>query len=66
MSNKRNRLLPHNRVKAIAEELAGFLLTHVIDELGEFYFDDRPPPPPAVDATREPPAVDATREPAPL
>lgn len=38
MSKKRSQLLPQNRVKAIAEELAGFILTHVLDEFGEFHY----------------------------
>jgi hypothetical protein len=41
MSRKRNQLLPKNRVKAIAEELAGFILTHVVDEFGEFHYVEK-------------------------
>ena len=41
MSRKGNQLLPENRVKAIAEEVAGFILTHVVDEFGEFYYVEK-------------------------
>ena len=37
----RDRLLPQQRVLAIAEELAGFLLTHMIDDAGEFSVNNR-------------------------
>ena len=30
-----------NRVKAIAEELAGFILTQVVDEFGEFHYVEK-------------------------
>ena len=36
----RDELLPHDRIKAIQEELAGFLLREVIDEKGEHYASD--------------------------
>jgi hypothetical protein len=35
----RDQLLPHQRVLAIQEELAGFLLDEVISEKGEFHGD---------------------------
>ena len=38
LERKRSQLLPENRVKAIAEELAGFILTHVLDDFGEFHY----------------------------
>ena len=41
MARKRNQLLLKNRVKAIAEELAGFILTHVVDEFGEFLYVEK-------------------------
>ena len=41
MSKKRNQLIAQNRVKAIAEELAGFILTHVVDEFGEFHYVEK-------------------------
>ena len=41
MARKRNALLPMNRVKAIAEELAGFFLTQVIPESGEFHYIEK-------------------------
>ena len=41
MAKKRNELLPENRVKAIAEELAGFFLTQVISESGEFHYIEK-------------------------
>ena len=41
MAKKRNELLPEDRVKAITEELAGFFLTEVIPESGEFHFIDK-------------------------
>jgi hypothetical protein len=41
MARKQNQLLPINRVKAIAEELAGFFLTHVIPESGEFHYIEK-------------------------
>ena len=38
-----NELLPQDRIKAIQEELAGFLLREVIDERGEHYAADDEP-----------------------
>ena len=35
----RNQLLPKDRLRAIHEELAGFLLEEVISERGEYHFD---------------------------
>ena len=35
----RDELLPHDRIRAIQEELAAFFLDHVIDENGEYYVD---------------------------
>ena len=40
MAKKRNQLLPENRVKAIAEELEGFLLAEVIPETGEYHYSE--------------------------
>jgi hypothetical protein len=34
------KLLPTQCIRAIQEELAGFLLREVIDEKGEYYVDD--------------------------
>jgi hypothetical protein len=34
----RHSLLPQERVQAIQEEIAGFLLEHVIDPKGEYYY----------------------------
>jgi hypothetical protein len=34
------KLLPTQRIRAIQEELAGFLLREVIDEKGEHYGED--------------------------
>jgi hypothetical protein len=36
----REQLLPNQRIRAIQEELAGFLLKEVIDEKGEHYVED--------------------------
>ena len=36
----REKLLPDQRIRAIQEELAGFLLKEVIDEKGEHYVED--------------------------
>jgi hypothetical protein len=36
----REKLLPTQRIKAIQEELAGFLLREVIDEKGKHYVED--------------------------
>jgi hypothetical protein len=36
----REKLLPTQRIKAIQEELARFLLRKVIDEKGEHYVED--------------------------
>jgi len=36
----REQLLPNERVRAIQEELAGFLLKEVIDEKGEYHVED--------------------------
>jgi hypothetical protein len=33
----RDELLPHDRIRAIQEELAGFFLEHVIHEKGEYH-----------------------------
>ena len=44
MSKKRNQLIAQNRVKAISEELAGFILTHVVDEFGEFHYVEKKTP----------------------
>ena len=41
MAKKRSDLLPENRVKSIAEELAGFFLTEVVPESGEFHYIDK-------------------------
>ena len=38
VARKRNALLPNDRITAIAEELAGFLLEEVIPEEGEHYY----------------------------
>ena len=35
----REQLLPNQRIRAIQEELAGFLLEEVISEKGEYHFD---------------------------
>ena len=37
MVEMRERLLPENRIRAIQEEIAGFLLTEVISENGEYH-----------------------------
>jgi hypothetical protein len=34
----RDGLLPQERMQAIQEEIAGFLLEHVIDPKGEYYY----------------------------
>jgi hypothetical protein len=36
----REKLLPTQRIRAIQEELAGFLMREVIDEKGEHYVED--------------------------
>ena len=36
----RDALLPRERIRAIQEELAGFLMKEVIDERGEHYTED--------------------------
>jgi hypothetical protein len=36
----REKLLPTQRIKAIQEELAGFLLREVLHEKGEHYVED--------------------------
>jgi len=36
----REKLLPDQRIRAIQEELAGFLLKEVIHEKGEHYVED--------------------------
>ena len=36
----REKLAPEQRIRAIQEELAGFLLREVIDEKGEHYASD--------------------------
>jgi hypothetical protein len=38
MYDLREELLPEDRLKAIQEELAGFLLKEVIDRRGEFHY----------------------------
>ena len=35
----RGELLPHDRIQAIQEELAGFFLDHVINEKGEYHVE---------------------------
>ena len=35
----RDELLPHDRIRAIQEELAGFFLDHVIHEKGEYHME---------------------------
>ena len=37
----RDQLLPQQRVVAIAEELAGFLMNEMIDDAGEFSVNKR-------------------------
>jgi hypothetical protein len=37
MEEMRKKLLPENRIRAIQEEIAGFLLTEVISESGEYH-----------------------------
>ena len=37
----RDGLLPKDRVRAIQEEIAGFLDVEVLDPRGEYYHDDR-------------------------
>ena len=39
MWEKQEELLPHDRIQAIQEELAGFFVDHVIPEDGEYYVD---------------------------
>jgi hypothetical protein len=36
----REKLLPTQRIRAIQEELAGFLMREVLDEAGEHYMED--------------------------
>jgi hypothetical protein len=36
----REQLQPNKRIRAIQEELAGFLLKEVIDDKGEHYVED--------------------------
>ena len=36
----RDELLPHDRIRAIQEELAGFLMAEVVDKDGEHYEED--------------------------
>jgi len=38
MKDMRDKLLTENRVRAIQEEIAGFLLNQVIDPKGEFHY----------------------------
>ena len=38
MKEMRDRLLPEARVRALQEEIAGFLLDQVIDPKGEFHY----------------------------
>ena len=39
MWEKQEELLPHDRIQAIQEELAGFFLDHVIPEHGEYHVE---------------------------
>jgi hypothetical protein len=41
MTDLREKLLPTQRIRAIQEELAGFLMREVIDEKGEHYVEDK-------------------------
>ena len=34
-----DELLPHDRIRAIQEELAGFFLDHVINKAGEYHLE---------------------------
>ena len=38
MKDMWDKLLPKNRVRAIQEEIAGFLLDQVIDPKGEYHY----------------------------
>ena len=49
----REQLLPEDRIEAIQEEIAGFLLDQVIDPKGEYYY---PLPPPCTTCHRAPKA----------
>jgi hypothetical protein len=40
MLNWREKLLPTQHIRAIQEELAGFLMRKVIDEKGEHHVED--------------------------
>jgi hypothetical protein len=40
MRDLREKLLPTQRIRAIHEELAGFLMREVLDEAGEHYVED--------------------------
>jgi hypothetical protein len=40
MRRERARLLPQERLRAIQEELSGFLLREVLDPKGEHYVED--------------------------
>ena len=53
MKEMRDKLLPTDRVRAIQEEIAGFLLDQVIDPKGEYYY---PLPPPLTTCHRAPKA----------
>ena len=35
----RDELLPHDRIRAIQEELAGFFLDHIIPKHGEYHIE---------------------------
>jgi len=49
MEYMRDHILQEDRIKAIIEELSGFLLDEVIDPKGEFHDDDEPLPRPSGD-----------------
>jgi hypothetical protein len=41
MMGLRENLLPTQRIRAIQEELTGFLMREVIDEVGDHYMEDK-------------------------
>jgi hypothetical protein len=41
MMDMRENLLPTQRIRAIQEELTGFLMRKVIDEVGDHYMEDK-------------------------
>jgi hypothetical protein len=41
MMDLRENLLPTQRIRAIQEELTGFLMREVIDEVGDHYMEDK-------------------------